>query len=144
MALRRTHSAGYLANWLGRLLIRTISPKLELDDLSVGHLPIFFALTEHKALSQKQLALLAEVEQPTMAATLARMERDGLIVRTPDPADGRSAIVALTPLARKKLAAVEAAVDSTNADALRLLSATERKQWFALTRKMIEALGGRF
>ena len=36
------------------------------------------------------------VEQPTMAALLARMERDGVVVRTPHPSDRRSSRFALS------------------------------------------------
>ncbi|WP_163773899.1 MarR family winged helix-turn-helix transcriptional regulator, partial [Proteus mirabilis] len=44
----------------------------------------------------KELARLAGVEQPSMAQLLARMERDGLIRREPDPSDGRSSLVSLS------------------------------------------------
>ena len=54
------------------------------------------------ALSQTALARWASVEQPTMANTLNRMERDGLIVRTPDPDDRRSALISLTKLGRQR------------------------------------------
>jgi DNA-binding MarR family transcriptional regulator len=38
-----------------------------------------------------------------MAQMLTRMERDGLIERTPDPADGRSSHIALTKVAQKRM-----------------------------------------
>jgi MarR family transcriptional regulator for hemolysin len=37
-----------------------------------------------------------------MAQLLTRMEREGLIERTPDPKDGRSSLINLTPHALKK------------------------------------------
>lgn len=140
--LRRSESAGYLTNWAGRLLIRTITPKLEAHGLSVGYLPVFFALSTSPGLTQKQMAESIDVEQPTMAATLARMERDGLIVRTPDPADGRSALISLSPLANEKLPAVERAVVETNAIALSGLKPAEQRQFFQIMAKVIAALGG--
>jgi DNA-binding MarR family transcriptional regulator len=36
------------------------------------------------------------IDQSTMAHTLKRMERDGLVRRLPDPLDGRRAIIWLT------------------------------------------------
>ena len=77
-----------------------------------------------------------------MAATLSRMERDGLIMRTADPADGRSSLISLTPKARDQLAAVETAVNETNAIALSGLTPAERKQFFVLMGKIVGALGG--
>ena len=63
----------------------------------------FFALaTSGAALTQTALARAAAIEQPTMAATLARMARDGLIERRSDPRDGRSALISLTPAASRK------------------------------------------
>lgn len=140
--LRREQSAGYMTNWAARLLIRTISPKLEKHGMTVGYLPVFFTLTEQPKLTQKQIAETIGVEQPTMAATLSRMERDGLIARTPDPADGRSAVIALTAEARRKLAVVEAAVNETNTQAFSLLTPAERRQFFAIMGKVVTALGG--
>src|SRR5262245_60884157 len=104
--LRRTQSAGYMTNWAARLLIRTIGPKLEAHRMTVGYLPVIFTLTESPRLTQKQLAEIIGVEQPTMAATLTRMERDGLIVRTPDPRDRRSMHISLSDDAQGKLAIV--------------------------------------
>lgn len=140
--LKREQSAGYMTNWTARLLIRTISPKLEAHGMAVGYLPVFFTLSEAPALTQKQIAEVIGVEQPTMAATLSRMERDGLIARTPDPADGRSALISLTAEARRKLAVVEKAVTETNEQAFSLLTQAERRQFFAIMKKIVTALGG--
>ena len=140
--LKREQSAGYMTNWAARLLIRTISPKLEAHGMTVGYLPVFFTLSERPQLTQKQIAEVIGVEQPTMAATLSRMERDGLIARTPDPADGRSALISLSPEAHRKLAVVEKAVTETNAQAFSLLTPTERSQFFRIMGKIVTALGG--
>ena len=43
--------------------------------------------------TQSVLAAAIDVAQPTMAATLARMDRDGLIERRPDPEDYRKTLV---------------------------------------------------
>jgi DNA-binding MarR family transcriptional regulator len=140
--LKREQSAGYMTNWAARLLIRTISPKLEAHGMTVGYLPVLFTLTENPRLSQKQIAEIIGVEQPTMAATLARMERDGFIERMPDPADRRSALISLSAEAHTRLAVVEKAIDETNSQAFSLLSKAERKQFFEIMGKIVTALGG--
>ena len=66
----------------------------------------------------------------------------GIDKNTPDPADGRSALVALSAEATDKLAVVEAAITETNAQAFGLLSAAERKQFFDIMGKIVTALGG--
>jgi hypothetical protein len=54
-----------------------------------GWVPVLRALAEGGSLAQKELARLARVEQPTMAEMLARMERDRLVERHPNPDDKR-------------------------------------------------------
>lgn len=44
------------------------------------------------------LASALHVSRPTASKQITRLERDGLITRAPDPADGRVSIVALSPL----------------------------------------------
>jgi MarR family transcriptional regulator, transcriptional regulator for hemolysin len=69
-------------------------------------------------LSQKELVREARIEQPSMAGMLARMERDGLIVRTSDPSDRRRALIALTPTAIERLPGARDVHDRTDAEAL--------------------------
>jgi DNA-binding MarR family transcriptional regulator len=123
----RSASAGYLTNWAARLYGRAVDRELKPLGLSSAHLPIFFALGGGEALTQKALAEAAAVEQPTMAATLARMERDGLIERRPHPDDRRSSLVSLTPGALSKRDAVRAAIGRVNEASLALLSSDERE-----------------
>ncbi|WP_245902170.1 MarR family winged helix-turn-helix transcriptional regulator [Phreatobacter oligotrophus] len=93
--------------------------------LASGYLPVFFALAGGAEMTQRDLAKLAAIEQPTMAATLARMERDGLVTRRPSPHDGRSALVALSAQAMQRVPDVVAAVADINGRALAGLSANE-------------------
>lgn len=138
--LRRDLSAGYMTNWAARLFARAIDRRLREIGLSSGQLPVFFALGEGGSLSQKALVEVAEIEQPTMAATLARMERDGLITRRPDPEDKRSSLISLTPAAQDKLAFVRDAVRSVNEVAVGDLSEAERDLYLGMLGTVIKAL----
>ncbi|QDZ03494.1 MarR family transcriptional regulator [Nitratireductor mangrovi] len=129
-----------MTNWAARLLARAIDRRLKEHGLSSGHLPVFFALGDGKAMTQKALAAAAAIEQPTMAATLSRMERDGLVRRAPDPKDKRSALVSLTPAALARVPAVRAAVDAVNRQALSGLSEAERDAYLAMLARMVAAL----
>ena len=137
----RFASLGYMTNLVGRLLIREIGGPLSTHGLSVGYMPIFFALAAGAALTQRELAMPAQVEQPTMAATLARMERDGLIERRANPDDGRSALISLSETGRSKLPAVHAAATEVNGRATANLTAEERQQLLALLHRVAETLG---
>src|SRR3954467_10182322 len=106
----RDTSGGYVTNRAARLFVRALDRRLL--NGSAGQMPVFLALIDGDAFTQTELARIASVEQPTMANTLQRMERDGLIDRTPDPADKRSTLVSLSKLGRRRAAeAMEAALD---------------------------------
>lgn len=140
MALNRDSSVGYLTNLAGRLLVRELERHLAPLGLSPGHMPVLLALEGGAALTQKALAERATVEQATMTATLTRMERDGLVTRRPNPEDGRSTLVALTPLALGKIAAVAQATMAINTLVLEQLTPQERQQFFALMKRIIAVL----
>ena len=92
---------------------------------ATAQLPVLTALKDGARLSQAELARWARVEQPTMAQLLARMERDGIIRREPDPGDRRSSLVVLTDEARAKLPACRAILEDGNREAMRGLSDEE-------------------
>ena len=94
---------GHLINRATRLFFRWGEGRFHSLGLALAQLPVLGALKEGASLPQKELARLAQIEQPTMAQLLARMERDGLIRRKPDPVDKRSSLISLTPPALKKL-----------------------------------------
>jgi DNA-binding MarR family transcriptional regulator len=50
------------------------------------------------------LAVTERVAQPSMTALVARLERDGYVTRSADPADGRAALIELTDAGRDVLA----------------------------------------
>lgn len=134
----RDTSGGYVTNRAARAFIRALDRRLL--NGSAGQMPVFLALTGGNAYTQTELARLVSVEQPTMANTLARMERDGLIERTPDPADRRSSLVSLSKLGRKRAAEAMDAALAVNEAAFATLSAAERKSFFELLHRVIAAL----
>jgi DNA-binding MarR family transcriptional regulator len=138
--LTRETSAGYLTNWAARLFTRELERQLEPSGISPAYMPIIFALADGGALTQKELARRAAVEQPTMAATLNRMERDAMITRRPDPEDKRSALVSLTPLARGHVATVEGVIARINSIAMAGLAPAEQAQFLHMALRIIAAL----
>lgn len=94
---------GYLVQRAARVAQRVADGMLQPAGIRAGQMPVLGALRDGTALTQAELAKRVAVEQPTMAQLLARMERDGLVQRRPDPKDGRRSLITLTPLARRRM-----------------------------------------
>ena len=110
---------GHLISLAARGFARLSEARLKPLGFGVGHLPVLVALRDGGASTQRDLARFARIEQPPMAQMLARMERDGLIARTPDPTDGRSSRITLTKVAEERMPAAVAVLLQGNRDALR-------------------------
>ncbi|MBB2166207.1 MarR family transcriptional regulator [Gluconacetobacter sp. 1b LMG 1731] len=136
----REHSLGYMVNWAARLFAREMDDALRPFGLMSGQLPVFFALADGQPRSQSALVRLAAVEQSTMAKTLSRMERDGLIERTPDPNDRRSALISLSSAASEKLPDIAAAVATINARSHACLSGDESRLLLQLLHQVVNGL----
>jgi DNA-binding MarR family transcriptional regulator len=93
----RDSSLGYQVNHLARLLEAALHKRISPLGVVPGQFAQILALYEEDGLTQRQLCDLVRIEQPTMAKTLQRMERDALISREPDPDDRRISRVRLTP-----------------------------------------------
>jgi DNA-binding MarR family transcriptional regulator len=98
------------------------------------------ALQDGRAGTQRDLARFAKIEQPPMAQMLARMERDGLIRRTPDPVDGRMSRITLTGVAKARLPDAVAVLLRGNQEALRDFTDEEAGLLVALLTRLIANL----
>jgi DNA-binding MarR family transcriptional regulator len=120
-----------------RALARLTDARFRDIGISISQLPVLVALKAGGSLSQKELTRLAGVEQPSMAQLLARMERDGVIRRKPDPADGRSSLISLTARTLKLIDPARAIMTQGNRDALAGFSEQEVSQLVALLQRVI-------
>jgi len=93
----RHETLGYYVGLLTRLMAQAMKVRNGEDGVLPGQFPIALALLDGRSLTQKELCEVVRIEQGTMAATLKRMERNGLVSRTPDTADQRQFLFALTP-----------------------------------------------
>ncbi|MGO9083356.1 MAG: MarR family winged helix-turn-helix transcriptional regulator [Streptosporangiaceae bacterium] len=98
--LRPASSAGYQVNRLARLFEAALRQRIAAHGVVPGQFPALLALFENDGRTQRELCDIASVDQSTMAKTLARMRRDGLVREEPDPGDGRRTRYHLTPRAR--------------------------------------------
>jgi DNA-binding MarR family transcriptional regulator len=60
-------------------------------------------IDRHGPLTPSELAKLERVQRPTVTRTLGCLDREELIERTPDPSDGRSALVSVNAAGRERL-----------------------------------------
>ena len=109
---------GHLIGLAARGFARLSEARLKPLGFGIGHVPVLVALRDGRASTQRDLARFARTEQPPMAQMLARMERDNLVERTPNPTDGRSSRVTLTEVARLRMPDAIAALLQGNREAL--------------------------
>jgi len=133
-------SPGYLANHLARLFARRIERRLKPLGITLGTFPALLNLWEKDRQTQKELVERLGIEQPTLAATLTRMERDGLVTRQRDAGDARVQHICLTDHARRLRDPAVAAAIAVNAEAMAGLDPAEEAQLIALIGKVIATL----
>jgi DNA-binding MarR family transcriptional regulator len=63
-------------------------------------------------LTPTELAARERVQRPTVTRVACRLEEQGLVSRAPDPADGRSALISVTPAGRDVLEAIRTRKDA--------------------------------
>lgn len=101
MRFSRNDSATYLAAQLAKTFSKALNKRAAALGFSPGQFPVLLELWNEDGLTQRQLLDRVEVEQATLANTLARMERDGLIERKQHPRDRRAQIIKLTERGRE-------------------------------------------
>src|SRR4051812_21071529 len=131
---------GHLISLAARGFARLSEARLKPLGFGVGHLPVLGALQNGQAGTQRDLARFAKIEQPPMAQMLARMERDGLVRRTPDPADGRSSRITLTEAAEAHLPDTIAVLLRGNREVLRDFTDEEARLLIDLLKRLIAGL----
>jgi len=131
---------GHLIGLAARAFARLSEARLRPLGFGVGHVPVLIALRDGRANTQRDLAAFAKTEQPPMAQMLARMERDGLIERTPDAIDGRSSRIALTGSAKERLPEACSTLLEGNREALRGFDDQECEQLTGLLTRLISNL----
>ena len=143
MELRREDSLGYQVNLLARLFERALRERIAPHGVVPGQFPALLCLYEQDGLTQAEIGGRVQIEQPTIANTLQRMERDGLIRRVADPDDRRRVRIHLTPQARALEPTLAAVAREINARATDGLTRAEAEHLMASVTRIIANLGGR-
>lgn len=137
MRFDKHRSAGFLTNHLARLFGLALHERIAPLGLAPAQFMALLELWEGDGLTQADLMERLDVEQATLANTLNRMERDGLIRRTAHPEDRRARLIWLTDRARHLEAEAKRAAASVNAEALTALDANDRDRLLDLMSRVI-------
>ena len=141
MTFDKNDSAGYLINHLARIFFQALAREIGPLGLAPGQFMVLLELWREEGLTQRDLVQRLDVEQATLANTLARMERDGLVRRKPHPIDGRAQSIHLTDRARRLEAPATKAADGINRRMLGDLTAEERRGFLDAMRRVIATAG---
>jgi DNA-binding MarR family transcriptional regulator len=82
-------------------------------------------IERHGPLTPSEIAAIERVKRPTITRTLGCLEREELIDRSPDPADGRSALVSINAAGRERLRRLRSRKNAYLAKHMRDLSPEE-------------------
>ena len=125
-------SLGYTLHYTTRMSMAILQERIKQHKVAVGQFPILVHLWEEQGITQKALCDLIRVEQPTLANTLKRMERDGLIKRIPDKDDKRQWRIYLTDRALDLKDVLQEESRSVNKIIVGRLNETEQKEFMRL------------
>ena len=129
---------GSLFGRITRRLIAAEGPLLQDHRLSMWGYSVLSHLAQQPAANQLALATAIGYDKSRLIALLDEFERDGLIVREPDPADRRNRRVQLTPAGRTRYAAAKADIRAMEDDLLGELTAAERRSLISMLGRLAD------
>jgi DNA-binding MarR family transcriptional regulator len=117
-----------LAGHLRLVIVRT-ARRLRQEagsELSPSMTAALSTVERHGPITPSELAARERIQRPTATRVIARLEEDGLVLRTPDPQDRRSSLVSVTPAATELLAELRTRKTAFLAERLDRLDADDR------------------
>jgi DNA-binding MarR family transcriptional regulator len=125
---------------LTRAMIEAETPVLRAHDVEMWDYAVLAALEDGPAPTQAELATGVGRDKTRLIPILDRLEARGLLRRTPDPADRRNRVIALTPAGRELLAACRAGIREVEAELLAGLDPAERDVFVAVLDRLAGAV----
>lgn len=129
---RTAHAArNYMRPYLSRL------------GLSYGQPKLLRCLSQLGPCSQRQLADACEVDPSAICRMLDNLERDGFLIRRPDPGDRRTGVVSLTDRGRESFLQWEEQCGALEDQMLEGFTQEERKQFSDFLSRAYRNMGGK-
>lgn len=122
-------SIGFLIHEIAHLLGKVYDKRTSMFGLTRAQWFALAHLRRQPGLSQSELAALLDIEDPTVARLLDRMERGGWVTRRRDQTDRRKRRVHVTDKFDEMLRKMETVVEGTRRELLGGLSEEEREDF---------------
>jgi DNA-binding MarR family transcriptional regulator len=121
-------------------MIEAETPILRAHDVEMWDYAVLSALQDAAAPTQSELAAAVHRDKTRLIPILDRLESRGLVTRTPDPADRRNRVVALTDDGRALLTACRTAIRAMEADFLAAIPAAKRRTFVEVLDQLADGL----
>jgi DNA-binding MarR family transcriptional regulator len=125
---------------LTRAMIDAETPILHAHDVEMWDYAVLSALRDEAAPTQSELAAAVHRDKTRLIPILDRLESRGLLTRTPDPADRRNRVIALTDDGRALLTACRTAIRTMEAEFLAAVPEAERNTFVEVLNQLTEQL----
>lgn len=135
-----SNNLGYKLHFLTRVLMLELHQKFKSRGVTPGQMPVLCCLNDKEGQTQAELCERIQVEQPTMANTLRRMERDGLIHRSPCDLDKRQSRIHLTDRIKPTVKELQNKRDEVLSQMTSTMSIEELESFHRLLDKAVMAL----
>ena len=132
--------ATYWINYTSRHVQKRFEKCLRPMGFGLAYVGVATELEKSGPLLQRDLAKHYEVEQPTMAALITRMERDGVVSRKAHPEDKRASLISLTTKGRAKLPEIKRMLVDEAQEATAGLSDAETQTLISLLKRVARNL----
>lgn len=138
--MRRTDpDLGQLVNYVARLFRQAMSREAAAFGITAQQAAVVL-LVGDTAVSIGTVAERLGMDRPSMTGVAERLVRDGWAALRPNPADGRSRLLELTPRALAVLPQLASSAESISLDAVGALTPAETGQLVSLLGAVAQAL----
>ena len=134
------HDLGAAFAWLARAMIKAEEPLLRAHDIEMWDYSVLATLQGGPAPTQSELAAAVGRDKTRLIPILDRLEARGLLRRTPDPADRRNRVVALTAAGRELVGSCRTAIREMEAEFLVALDPDERATFVAVLDRLADVV----
>lgn len=121
---------------LVRELIALELPVLAAHEVSMWGYSVLTALDDTPVRTQAALAEAIGADKSRIIGTLDELQQAGLIDRTPDPADRRVRLLAITPQGRRVRRAVRKEIQAQEEQVLTALTPADRKAFLRILQEL--------
>lgn len=135
---------GILLKQLNDILTRQVNNELRSEGLTMSQIRVLTLLdrrADGKA-SMKEIEKDLSVSQPTAVGVYKRLAEKGMISYLPDPSNKRAKRLLLTEKGKAHCNTAYQNMNRTEARLLSLMNEEEKKEFFRLLEKALEAIGG--